>query len=440
MAGVRTKARCPSPKERQERDLRGAGAGLSLIGPLRVPGWRGSDRQRLERERRPSCGAKSRQSSRPPDSSARFASGARPIPGKIETATGTLEVLSSDRTAGHSSSFDLVIVDETGFMPERARELLAGLRSSVSAKGGRIVHISVRGDSPLFAEVLANPATVAHQFSAPDACTIDDRDPPGPRRTPGSARSSSVGYMAAEVNANPERRARRRAELSRLRPESAAQPDAGNDSVAGRSPGLLHGRSAAARGAVPSWASTFGEATSSTAACAIWPATGRLETWMAFGDVPPLAERGKRDSAPYAQMEARGELRTYPGRIVPPAAFLADLQNDLRGCRVRAAAADSLQGQRGPRLPGPRGGALAYRLPPRRRRQGRRPRRAGPPAACASAQARAGREPVAYDRDIEVDPPPGRERQPGARQSKRAGAYRCLVRGRHRGGAGGAGV
>ena len=82
----------------------------------------------------------------------------------------------------------------------------------------------------------------------------------------------------------------------------------------------------------------FGEATSSTAACAIWPATGRMETWQAFGDVPALHERAKRDDAPYVQMSQRGELRTYPGRIVRPDAFLSDLQADLAGCRVRAAA------------------------------------------------------------------------------------------------------
>ena len=85
----------------------------------------------------------------------------------------------------------------------------------------------------------------------------------------------------------------------------------------------------------------FGESTSSTAACSIWPATGRLETWQAFGDVPALAERQRRDSAPYVAMAARGELVTYPGRIVPLAAFLAVLQNDLAGCRVAAAGADS---------------------------------------------------------------------------------------------------
>ena len=84
----------------------------------------------------------------------------------------------------------------------------------------------------------------------------------------------------------------------------------------------------------------FGEATSATAACAIWPATGRLETTMAFGDVPPIAERGKRDDAPYPAMVDRGELRLYPGRVVHPDRFLADLQSELVGCRVRAAAAD----------------------------------------------------------------------------------------------------
>ena len=73
-----------------------------------------------------------------------------------------------------SSSFDLVLVDETGLMPERSRELLAGLRSSVSAKGGRIVHISVRGDSPLYAEILNNPAVVKRVYTALEGCELDD--------------------------------------------------------------------------------------------------------------------------------------------------------------------------------------------------------------------------------------------------------------------------
>ena len=86
----------------------------------------------------------------------------------------------------------------------------------------------------------------------------------------------------------------------------------------------------------------FGEATSSTAACAIWPATGPA------GNVDglwrcclTLVDRGQRDSAPYVEMERRGELQTYPGRIVRPEQFLSDLQTDLAGVKVRAAAADS---------------------------------------------------------------------------------------------------
>ena len=99
-----------------------------------------------------------------------------PYPGKIISSTGTLETLASERTAGHSSSFDLVVVDETGLMPERSRELLAGLRSSVSAKGGRIMHISVRGDSALFAEVLDNSSVVSRVYAAPPGSALDDRE------------------------------------------------------------------------------------------------------------------------------------------------------------------------------------------------------------------------------------------------------------------------
>ena len=246
-----------------------------------------------------------------------------PYPGRIETATGSLEVLSSDRTAGHSSSFDLVLIDETGLMPERARELLAGLRSSVSGKGGRIVHISVRGDSPLFAEVLGNPATVARIYAAPDGCAIDDRKA-WAAANPGLGTIKQVAYMAHEVNriraAPADEPSFRAFDLNQaLSPtrEMICSPDdlrrCFRDDPPEREGRCFLGFD-------------FGEATSSTAACAIWPATGRLETWQAFGDVPSLTDRGKRDSSPYVEMERRGELRTYPGRIVRPEEFLSDLQ------------------------------------------------------------------------------------------------------------------
>ena len=65
-------------------------------------------------------------------------------------------------------------MDETGLFPLRARDLLAGLRSSVSARAGKIRHISIRGDSILFREILENPSVVSHVHAAPDGCDIAD--------------------------------------------------------------------------------------------------------------------------------------------------------------------------------------------------------------------------------------------------------------------------
>ena len=311
-----------------------------LCGPLRTPGWRGavaSVNKEKAAELRNQVASIVQASGLDNDVTIRRA----PYPGRIESSTGTLEVLSADRSAGHASSFDLVVVDETGLMPERSRELLAGLRSSISAKGGRIIHISVRGDSPLFGEVLDNSATVAHVYSAPEGCSIDDATA-WALANPGLDTIKQRGYLAHEVNrirsGAPADEASFRAydlnqSLSPVREmilspddlracfvEVAELPERAGDCFLGFD---------------------FGEATSSTAAAAIWPSTGRVETWQAFGDTPALADRGQRDSAPYVTMQQRGELRTYPGRIVRPEQCLSDLQIDLAGCRVVAAAADS---------------------------------------------------------------------------------------------------
>ena len=91
-----------------------------------------------------------------------------------------------------------MIVDETGLFPLRSRDLLAGLRSSVSARGGKIRHISIRGDSELFAEILANPACVSHVFAAPDGCEIDDESA-WRAANPALGVVKSLQYMRDEV-------------------------------------------------------------------------------------------------------------------------------------------------------------------------------------------------------------------------------------------------
>jgi len=308
-----------------------------LVGPLRRPGWRAaiaSVTKEKAAELRAQVEAIAAASGLSEITVRRS-----PYPGAIMSGTGTLETLSADRTAGHASGFDLVIVDETGLMPERARELLAGLRSSVSAKGGRVVHISVRGDSPVFAEILENPATVAHVYAAPDGAAIDDRAA-WALANPGLGSIKQLSYMEAEcarirAGAAADEPSFRAFDLNQaLSPtrEMICSPDDLSACFTDEPP---------PREGPAYLGFDFGEATSSTAACAIWPKIGRVETWQAFGDVPTLLERQRRDNAPYSAMEARGELRTYPGRIVRPDAFLSDIQAALAGVRVEAAAADS---------------------------------------------------------------------------------------------------
>ena len=84
----------------------------------------------------------------------------------------------------------------------------------------------------------------------------------------------------------------------------------------------------------------IGESSAGSAAVAYWPETGGLQSWLAFGDVPSLIERSRRDGADYAAMERRGELRTYPGRVVPVGEFVEDVETDLSGANVFVAVAD----------------------------------------------------------------------------------------------------
>ena len=166
-----------------------------LVGPLRRPGWRGAiasiNKQKAAELRRQV--AEIAEASKLDIRIRRS-----PYPGVIESATGSLDTLSADRTAGHASGYDLVIVDETGLFPLRARDLLAGLRSSVSARAGKIRHISIRGDSELFREILGNSAVVSTVYAAADDCDIGDAAA-WAAANPGLGTIKSIGYMREEV-------------------------------------------------------------------------------------------------------------------------------------------------------------------------------------------------------------------------------------------------
>ena len=304
-----------------------------LVGPLRRPGWRGAVAS-LDKGK---AGELRRQCAEIAEASGLDVKVRRsPYPGVIESSTGTLDTLSADRTAGHASGYDLVIVDETGLFPLRARDLLAGLRSSVSARNGKIRHISIRGDSILFREILENPSVVSHVYAAADGCDIAD-EAEWRSANPALGTVKSIAYMRAEVErvagvASDEPSFRSYDLNLALSPTremvcSPADLEACFVDVAEyRGPAYV--------------AFDIGEASSGTAAVAYWPQTGALRTWLAFGDVPDLSARGRRDGADYATMERRGELRTYPGRTVPVDQFVLQVEGDLAGAEVRSAVAD----------------------------------------------------------------------------------------------------
>ena len=371
-----------------------------LVGPLRRPGWRGAIAS-ISKEKAGELRRQVREIAEASKLDIRIRRS--PYPGVIESSTGSLDTLSADRSAGHASGYDLVIVDETGLFPLRARDLLAGLRSSVSARNGQIRHISIRGDSPLFAEILANPAVVSHVHAAPAECAIDDESA-WLAANPGLGTIKSMAYMRAEVlrvqgvsSDEPSFRALDlNLEISPTREMVCSPGDLRScfaDEIDCRGPAYV--------------GLDIGEAGSGTAAAAYWPATGALRTWLACGDTPTLRDRAKRDGADYPAMERRGELRVYRGRTVPVKAFIADLRADLGGATVRQAVARRVPVRRVARY-------VAVGADDRAvwQRAGRQHKRTRVPVGGANEHASAPRESLAGECHQRIDVAAGRQRQP----------------------------
>ena len=269
-----------------------------------------------------------------------------PAPGLIRGPDGaTAEFLSADKSAGHSSGFDWSIVDELGLMGERDRALIAGMRTATSARNGKLVTLSIRGESPMLEEMIERkdmPTCTVHLY-APDvlqgaAVDIHDRKI-WAAGNPGLACGiKQWEYMEAEsrrVEVTP-------ADLNSFLAFDLNLPQKPTremifapsdltacfvDELPERSGNCYLGLD-------------FGGASSGTAACAIFPETGRVDVWFAFGDNPDVLERGRRDGAAYVHMAQRGELKLYPGRVTPVDAFMADVAADLAGVTVKGMAAD----------------------------------------------------------------------------------------------------
>ena len=267
-----------------------------------------------------------------------------PAPGRVVSATGAVDILAADKNAGHASSFDDAICDELGLFAERNRALVAGMRSSVSAKDGRFIALSIQGDAPFTREMIDradDPSVALHLYRPADPdCDIMDRDAWHAANPGIAAGIKSLRYMedeARRVLSTPADQASFRAfDLNTPQDPGREMVCSVADWKALQS-GEAPGRSGACVVGVD-----IGESASMSGCVAVWPDTGRLECFGAFADTPDLKERGLRDGVGglYVEMHQRGELWTYSGRIVPPGQFVADCAARLKGERVLAAGAD----------------------------------------------------------------------------------------------------
>ena len=266
-----------------------------------------------------------------------------PAPGRIESAFGSVDILAADANAGASAGFNLAVIDELGLLKERDRDLVASMRSSVSARDGRFVSLTVHGSSPFVPEILerrGDRGLAVHLFQASSKARLDD-EAAWHAANPGIAAGiKSIGYMRDEARrvatTVSDQSSFRALDLNRPAVPSTELLVSVDDFLDCETEDLPAREGAAFVGV------DLGASASMTAAVAYWPETFRLETWCAFPDVPSLAERGAADGVGnlYERASERGELMTFPGRITPAHDFLAVVLDALQGADVQSVGAD----------------------------------------------------------------------------------------------------
>ena len=315
-----------------------------LVGPLRREGWRAgvcSISREKASELKNQCEAIALASGL---KGLRFYR-ARTAPAITSDFGGSVDILSADRNAGAASSYDYAIVDELGLLQEKNRDLVNSMRSSVSAKAGKFLALSVFGPGPFVPEIIkrrGEPSLALHLYQSDADCHLDD-EKAWHDSNPGLAVGiKSIEYMRAEarrVQATPADQA------SFLAFDLNLPQQPGSEMIFSLADWLACVTSAddlPARDGEVVLGFDLGGSSSMTALAAVWPRTGRAEVWGAFPDTPSLADRGTADGCGslYLRLEARAELKTYAGRICPVGEFLKDCAARLAGERVLVAGAD----------------------------------------------------------------------------------------------------
>ena len=149
-----------------------------VLGPLRRPDWRGlivSASKQLTMELADAVGATAEISG--------YAGWlqTRKKTSSCDAMTGPertrLEFHTASSRTGHSSSANLVVLDEAGLLAEAQRPMWEACLSSISARRhGRLIALGVRSTGPMFRELLTDQKRycAVHNYSAAPTARIDE--------------------------------------------------------------------------------------------------------------------------------------------------------------------------------------------------------------------------------------------------------------------------
>lgn len=244
----------------------------------------------------------------------------------------TVESLSAEKNVGQASGFDIACIDELGLFPLKAREMVAGIRSSISARNGRIVAISISGFSELLTEFedradQAGTYVQSHRPGNPD-CAIYDTDA-WREANPGLGLIKSEAYMrdAAQIaEANPADAAFFRIHDLNLR----GVPEADSLVTVAQWQACEVDELPERRGACYTGID-LGGSVSMCSVAAYWPETGRLDVWGCFPEIPDLATRSVVDGVTglYERMHNEGSLMLRGTKVADVGAFLSEILPEL---------------------------------------------------------------------------------------------------------------
>ncbi len=312
-----------------------------LAGPLRRPGWRAG----VLSVTRQKAGELLDQCEQIAAASGITGLTFRRAPKRILSDTGMVEIESATDSAGHAAGYDAAVIDELGLLVERQRPLVAGMRSSVSARNGRFIALTIAGPGPFVPEIIdrrGERGLALHVYRTAQDAAVDDET--GWRQSnPGLASGiKSLAYMRREsgrvLHSVSDQNYFRAHDLNQ-----AVSPSAEMLATVGQwkrceCPAVdLPPRT----GRVCVGLDLGAHASFTSAAC-YWPDSGRFESYTACPDQPSLAKRAKTDGAGsvYEAAYQAGDLWTLGGEVTPVKPFLERLAGELAGERIAAIGAD----------------------------------------------------------------------------------------------------